>query len=174
MGSYDFKYAKHRVLFFIQLIKILEKRNDLFLIISTGFDINPNAFKIRTKNILLYREFPQIEILKNADLMITHGGMQSVTECIMLEVPMLVYPLNPYLDQNGNSARVVYHKIGLRGKLKKDKAKMIEIKIDEMLTNIAYFLNNIRKLREKIVSSEDFEKGMEFIENYIEETNHSK
>lgn len=174
MGSYDFKYAKHRVLFFIQLIKILEKRNDLFLIISTGFDINPNAFKIRTKNILLYREFPQIEILKNADLMITHGGMQSVTECIMLEVPMLVYPLNPYLDQNGNSARVVYHKIGLKGKLKKDKAKMIEIKIDEMLTNIAYFLNNIRKLREKIVSSEDFEKGMEFIENYIEETNHSK
>jgi len=174
MGSYDFKYTKLRLYFFLRLIKIFENRNDLFLILSTGSDINPKAFKIKSKNTLLYKELPQIEILKNVDLMINHGGMQSVTECIMLDAPMLVYPLNPYLDQNGNAARVVYHNIGLRGKLKKDTSKMIEKKIDELLTNSAYFLKNIKKLREEMVSSGDFEKGMDFIENYIKENNPKK
>ncbi len=51
---------------------------------------------------------------------------------------------------------------------------MIEKKIDELLTNSAYFLKNIKRLREEMVSSGDFEKGMDFIENYIKENNPKK
>lgn len=174
MGAYDQQYHNHRIRFFVTLINIFLLRQDWQLVIAVGKGIDPFNFKHLPKNVHLFKSVPQLYLLKNVDLMINHGGMQSVTECIMLEVPMIVYPLNPYLDQNGNAARVVYHNIGLRGKLKKDNPKMIEEKIDELLTNRAYFLKNIKKLREKMLSSGDFEKGMDFIENYIKDNNPKK
>ncbi|MEX2568860.1 MAG: glycosyltransferase, partial [Cyclobacteriaceae bacterium] len=160
MGSYDFKYTKRRINFYLQILKIFQNRDDLVLIVSTGKNIDPLAFKFKAKNIFVYQNIPQIQVLKKVDLMINHGGMQSVTECIMLEVPMLIFPLNPNLDQNGNAARAVYHKVGLRGNLKKDSPKIIEQKIDHLLTKRTYFVNNIKKLREKMIGSGDFEKGL--------------
>ena len=44
-----------------------------------------------------------------ADIMITHGGMSSMTECIFCEVPVMGYPLSYPLsvdwDQPGYAAK---------------------------------------------------------------------
>jgi len=62
----------------------------------------------------------------------------------MLKVPMLVFPLNPNLDQKGNAARVVYRKVGLRGNLNKESPKSIELKIDQLINNKNYFVSKIK------------------------------
>lgn len=58
---------------------------------------------------------PQLYILQYCDLMITHGGINSIQECIHFHVPTLIYPLNKRWDQMGNAARVKYHNIGIIG-----------------------------------------------------------
>lgn len=169
MGGYDRKYRMDRIRFFVTLINIFLLRQEWQLVISVGMDIDPAGFKPLPKNVHLFQSLPQLHLLKQADLMINHGGMQSVTECIMLEVPMLVFPLNPDLDQKGNAARVVYHKVGLRGNLKKESPKSIELKIDQLINNRSYFVSNIKKLKEKMLDSGDFDKGIAFIEDYIKD-----
>lgn len=165
-GSYDEDYSKIRIKFFNILISLINKRNDVVLILSLGKGVkilNPNLI-----NVFLFNDVPQLDLLKHTDLMINHGGMQSVTECILSEVPMLVFPLNPKLDQNGNAARVVYHKIGLRGNLKRDKPKVIEDKINKLLCNKDYYVNNIKHLKREMLDSGDFDKGIKFIESYMQ------
>jgi zeaxanthin glucosyltransferase len=69
-----------------------------------GFSTPPNAIVVKWA--------PQIEVLKRATMMITHGGLGAVKECIVCAVPMLVVPFR--WDQPHNAARVVFHGLGAR------------------------------------------------------------
>ena len=62
-------------------------------------------------NVLAQREIPQLELLARADVMVTHGGLNSVKEAVSNGVPMVVNPM--VNDQPGNGARVVYHGLGV-------------------------------------------------------------
>ena len=52
----------------------------------------------------VFQQVPQLHLLTHCDLMITLGGMNSIEECIEMEVPMLVCPMSLKTDQLGNSA----------------------------------------------------------------------
>jgi UDP:flavonoid glycosyltransferase YjiC (YdhE family) len=168
MGSYDTRHRIDRAKFFVKLINIFLLHKSWRLVISLGKDLDPSGFTSVPDNVFLFQAVPQLYVIKQADLVICHGGMQTITECLLLQTPMLVFPLNQELDQPGNAARVVYHKIGLRGNLKSDKPKAIEDKIDKLLGNKAYYLGNIKHLKREMLDSEDFEKGIKFIESYIQ------
>jgi MGT family glycosyltransferase len=45
-------------------------------------------------NVLLFPKVPQLEVLKRADLFITHSGMNSTSEAIKYGVPMICIPLD--------------------------------------------------------------------------------
>ncbi len=90
---------------------------------------------------------PQITVLQDTYLFITHGGINSLKEAIYMTVPLLVYPINLDWDQVGNAARVEYHNIGLRGNLKKVNSKELMIKIKTLIEDHAKFKQNIEKLK---------------------------
>lgn len=168
MGSYDTRYRIDRARFFVKLINIFLLRKSWRLVLSLGKDLHPSGFTSVPDNVFLFQTVPQLHVIKQADMVICHGGMQTVTECILLETPILVFPLNKKLDQPGNAARVVYHKIGLRGNFKRDKQKVIEDKIDMFFDKKSSFVDKIKHLKRKMLNSGDFEKGMEFIESYMQ------
>lgn len=85
---------------------------------------------------------PQVAVLNACDVFITHGGINSVHDAIRAKVPMLVYPVDMSYDQNGNSSRVVYHKLGLRGDFDLDTADDIRQKLKEIFDN----KNNFKSL----------------------------
>lgn len=58
---------------------------------------------------------PQIPILERAALMVTHGGLGTIKECIFHDVPMAVFPITR--DQPDNAKRIVHHRLGLAGDL---------------------------------------------------------
>ena len=161
LGMYDSKYKVKRTKIFSKVINLLMRRKDFILILSLGDGVKLNH-DINSEEIYLYNKVPQLLILQNADLMITHGGMQSITECILNAVPMLVYPLNESSDQPGNSARVVYHKLGLRGSIIKDSIECIERKIDILLGNSSY-KEKLENMKSSILQRNDFEKSIDFI-----------
>lgn len=53
----------------------------------------------------------QPRLLKQAAVLVTHGGLNSIKEAVLSEVPMLVIPGK--WDAPGNAARVKFHGIGL-------------------------------------------------------------
>jgi UDP:flavonoid glycosyltransferase YjiC (YdhE family) len=97
------------------------------------------------QNVYFFKRVPQLEVLKAADVHITHGGLGSMKESIFYKVPMLVYPLDLRYDQNGNGLKVEHHGLGLRGVFGRERAADMRDKITKLLnddtfrTNISQF-----------------------------------
>jgi UDP:flavonoid glycosyltransferase YjiC (YdhE family) len=110
-------------------------------------------------NIYIFKDVSPFRILPLTSVFITHGGFNSIKESIHSGVPMLVYPIDPRTDQNGNSARVVFHKVGLRGDLAKDSVEDVRQKILTILSDPA-FKNNIENFNriDNNYSAENFLK----------------
>lgn len=79
-------------------------------------------------NVHFFSRVPQLRVLAEADLFITHGGFGSIKESIHYGVPMLVYPLDAKYDQNGNALKVEHHRLGLRGLFAHERAEDLRSK----------------------------------------------
>ena len=126
------------ILFFRKLVDAINTK-EYFLLIS--FPLTSEEKKVLAgdkENIRCFNTVPQLEVLLKTDLFVSHGGLNSVKESIDAGVPMLVYPTDSYYDQKGNSGRVVYHKLGLRGDILLDTVNEISDKINSILTDSEY------------------------------------
>lgn len=136
---------------FIRRIISAIKSIDSILLIISGVASKKFVMKDQ-ENILFFDKVPQLKILIDTDIFITHGGLNSIKEAIYYKVPMLVYPLDPRWDNPGNAARVFYHQIGLRGDMMKDTSQDIKQKIIELLSNQSYKIN-LDKINREIYQS---------------------
>ncbi len=66
--------------------------SEYIVVISIGFQIDPNDFSDYPRNFIIKQSVPQQILLKQVDLFITHAGMNSVNEAICHGVPMLLLP----------------------------------------------------------------------------------
>lgn len=82
------------------------------VVMSIGHKTDPAALGPLPRNVTVRSWLPQLDILRRADLFITHGGMNSVNESIHAKVPMLVIPQGN--DQPTVAARVEELGLGLR------------------------------------------------------------
>lgn len=114
LGTMSNRYIKTRQ-FLEGLIETMRKHQEFQLIISLGKKNDVFETGNLPDNVKIYDYVNQHEILKKADLVITHGGAGTVKECIHYEVPMVIAPSS--YDQIGNAAKVQFHNIGLQNKL---------------------------------------------------------
>jgi zeaxanthin glucosyltransferase len=122
--------------FFEKLRSIFEAKNDYYLVLSVGKELK-NTLKTQAKHIKILETVPQRGLLKEVDVFITHGGLNSVLESAYAGVPMLLVPLNNKWDQNGNAARVVHHGLGIKINLN-DSKMTLEKGVNKMLENRSY------------------------------------
>jgi UDP:flavonoid glycosyltransferase YjiC (YdhE family) len=129
--------------FLENLIEVIESLKDCILIVSVNtYVIQTLQNKIsKTENVYFFKRVPQLEVLKHSNVFITHGGMGSIKEAIEYKVPMLVYPLDPHYDQKGNSLKIEYYQLGLRGKFIILEKRNLFPKISELLDKPDYKLN---------------------------------
>ena len=62
------------------------------VIISVGKQFNISKLKDVPENVHIYPSVPQLQVLKWADVFVTHGGMNSVSEAMVYGTPMVVIP----------------------------------------------------------------------------------
>lgn len=143
-GTVPARQRKAIIMFIRKLAAIAESGRFLFVISGNhGLENRTPA----NAGCYIFNTVPQLDMLRTADVFITHGGLNSIKEAIHAEVPMLVYPLHPEYDPRGNAARVFYHQLGLRGELS-DNIDLITSKIDQLVSNGKY-RDNIRLLKER-------------------------
>lgn len=124
---------------FISLIIEVAKEKKLYnFIISTGNNLYKKYANLEIDNVYFFNNVPQTLILKKCDLMILHGGTNSIIECIEAVVPVISYPLLPRIDHNGNTARIMFHKIGLRGNIRNETVHELKSKIEILLNDPSY------------------------------------
>jgi len=167
MGTVTGNDLKRYFRFVKKFIKVAVKSPTDLFILSTGKYLNINQMLPLSNNVILFEHLPQIDFLQYCDLMITHGGMNSINECIYNEVPMLVYPLSLKWDQPGNSARVVFHGLGLRRKIDKDSVKNIKNKINQIRLQYQVIKSNISQMKVKFEEQNNSTIIVEIIESQI-------
>ncbi|CAG2104427.1 unnamed protein product [Medioppia subpectinata] len=91
-----------------KLVAILAKSKHRF-IVSKG--VKHNKYEL-ADNMWGEKSVPQIKVLPLIDLMLTHGGNNTVTETMYFGKPMIVLPL--FFDQYDNAQRVTEKGFGVR------------------------------------------------------------
>jgi zeaxanthin glucosyltransferase len=132
LGSISSIDYNNSIMILSKILAVTKRNRNWFLIMSQG---NVTAGFESSENVAVFNYVPQLDVLKFCDLMITHGGLTSITECLQNKVPMLVYPINKKGDTTGNAARVHANGFGLRGDIAKDSIDDIERKLNLLLTD---------------------------------------
>ncbi|WP_340019608.1 macrolide family glycosyltransferase [Paenibacillus sp. FSL H3-0457] len=77
--------------FFLECFKAFSNE-DAKVFMSIGHNVSIEELGEIPTNFIIDHFLPQVEILKQADLFITHGGTNSVREALFFGVPMIVIP----------------------------------------------------------------------------------
>lgn len=140
-----------------------DEKVDVIISVGKSFDIK--QLKNVPANIHIFSSVPQLEVLNIADIFITHGGMNSISEALVYGTPMIVIPFTA--DQPINARRV--EKLGIGKYLASTSANKNNLK-DSVLsvlsdTNIK---SNIIKIQKLINHAPGNAGGAEMIINYYE------
>lgn len=115
LGSQSFLAGREAVVGFLRAVaEGAARRPGWQLVLGTGGLVEPADLPLPSDAVAL-PWIPQIPILERAALMVTHGGLGTIKECIFHDVPMAVFPIGR--DQPDNAKRVAHHGLGLAGDL---------------------------------------------------------
>src|SRR6266545_4381752 len=115
LGSQSFMAGREAAVGFLRAVaEGAARRPDWQLVLATGGLAEPADLPLPADAVAL-PWVPQIPVLERAALMVTHGGLGTIKECIFHDLPMVVYPIGR--DQPDNAKRVAHHGLGLAGDL---------------------------------------------------------
>lgn len=115
-----------------RLIEAVASRDDWELILSLGGRADPADFGRVPTGVHIFAWVDQPEVLRYADVAVIHGGINTVDECVLAGVPMLIY-CGFETDMGGITSRVLHHGLGLAGDGERDGALQIRRRIEKLL-----------------------------------------
>ena len=142
----DFPYEQldRRPLIYISLGTIHHTHTEFFRSAFDAFRDHPGQFVMAVgdqteiglipDNFIVRDYVPQLEMLKHADVFVTHGGMNSIHEGLYYGVPLVLVPHQ--IEQLFNARVVESHGAGLV--LNKVSADMLRKSVDDVLHNSDY------------------------------------
>jgi zeaxanthin glucosyltransferase len=146
---------------------IAEACNDLGLqlVISLGGRFEPDQFAHLPGKPLVTRYAPQIELMKLAKLVITHGGSNTVFEALMEGKPMITIPLAH--DQPAVAARLARLNIAEVLPVMRLSAKRLRVAVTKLLNDPRY-RDAAQEAQRRIRSIHGSERAVEIIEEALE------
>jgi len=139
---------------------------DLQLVISLGGRYDPEMFHDLPGNPLVTKYAPQLELLKLATIVITHGGPNTVFESLMEGKPMVAIPLAH--DQPAVAARLARLGIAEVLPVMRLSAKRIHRALVKVLNDPSY-RDAAVKMQAKLHSLHGLQRAVDVIEQSLEE-----
>lgn len=135
---------------------------DVKIIMSVGKGIDISTFKSIPSNFIVCNYVPQLEVLKQTDVFITHGGMNSTNEGLYYDVPLILIPQS--VDQPAVANRVA--ELGAGIVIDKDKvtAKKLKHSVVKILSHNK-FKRNSEHIGKSLREAGGFKKGVDEILN---------
>ena len=131
--------------FLRRLVHATSERPQWDMVIGLSDRIPPSALDPLPAGVHVFPWVPQVQLLAHADVMVTHGGINTIDECVLNGVPVLVY-CGFETDMGGTTARVVHHGIGIAGDPVRDTAAEIRSRLERLLGE-PDFASNVERLR---------------------------
>ncbi len=136
------------------------------VIMSIGKAITPGDLGPLPQNFTVAQYVPQLAVLEEADLFVTHGGMNSINEAVLALVPMIVVPNT--VEQAINAARVEQLQAGryleperlTAGKL---RATAVQVLADPRVTE------GLPRIRLSFLAGGGVERAADVIETFKQE-----
>ena len=121
---------------------------DYQVIMSVGNLVSVDEFEKLPENISIYSHVDQIAVLEKADVFVSHCGMNSVSESLYFEVPLVMLPQTA--EQKGVSERVSQFGAGIKPD-NSDGASVLRA-INKILSDDTY-KQNTKKIAEGFKNS---------------------
>ncbi|XP_054152651.1 uncharacterized protein LOC128951430 [Oppia nitens] len=154
MGAIDVNNMK-------RLIAILEKSPNVFIVskgpLGDEYDLPDNMWG--------QPSVPQTQVLPLVDLVITHGGNNTITECFYFGKPMIVMPL--FVDQYDNAQRVDEKGFGIRLDAYKCSENELLFAIETLLANKS-LAEKLQKISQRIQTENSLTKLPQLLESLVE------
>jgi MGT family glycosyltransferase len=97
---------------YLKIIKALQGNPDYQIIVSAGGSYEAIAKKSHNRNVMLFQSVPQADLLSRVDLVISHGGNNTLNETLYHGKPVIVLPVGG--EQHDNASRMEFLKMGCR------------------------------------------------------------
>ncbi len=142
------------------------------IILSVGTAVDPADLGPIPGNFTVAQFVPQLAILDEADLFVTHGGMNSINEAVMARVPMIGVPNT--IEQSVNAFRVEQLHGGLYlepEKLTADAgggADMLRAAAEQVLAD-PQIPPGLQKIRQSFLDAGGVEAAVEAIQTFKQE-----
>jgi zeaxanthin glucosyltransferase len=146
---------------FRTIVAGVAKHKDLQLVLSIGDQLDPEQIGPVPKNAIIVKRAPQLELLKQTSVCITHAGLNTVLESLAQGVPQVAVPVT--FDQPGVAARVAHNQTGVVTSLEKLTADHLSTLLDEMLTNSTY-RDNACRLQKAIAQTNGLSVAADLVE----------
>jgi zeaxanthin glucosyltransferase len=152
-----------RVDVFRTIVAALAKHKDVQLVLSIGDQIDPKQVGRVPSNTIIVKRAPQLDLLKQASVCITHAGLNTVLESLAQGVPQVAIPVT--FDQPGVAARIMDKQTGVVTSLDKLTPNHLSDLLNEVLTNSSY-RKNARNLQSAIAEA----NGLAIAADLVEES----
>jgi MGT family glycosyltransferase len=149
---------------FRTIVAALAKHKDLQLVLSIGDQIDPNQIGSVPSNTIIVKRAPQLDLLKQTSVCITHAGLNTVLESLAQGVPQVAIPVA--FDQPGVAARIADKQTGVVTPLDKLTAEHLSNLLNEVLTSPVY-RRNARKLQKAIAEANGLAVAADLVEESL-------
>jgi MGT family glycosyltransferase len=153
-----------RVDVFRTIVAALTKHKDLQLVLSVGDQVDPEQIGPVPNNAIIVKRAPQLKLLKQTSVCITHAGLNTVLESLTQGVPQVAIPVG--LDQPGVAARISDKKTGVVTSLDKLTAEHLSTLLNEVLNNSTY-RDNAGKLKKAIAETNGLSVAADLVEESL-------
>lgn len=168
LGSHAVTYGDACIWFFQALVNVMKYAGmqEMHLVLSVGLEFDAGLLGEIPGNVTVVDWVSQTDILKDASLVITHGGLGTIKESIYYGVPMIVFPMG--YEQPRNAMLIEYHRLGI-------SAQIENITEEGLISDIRYILNSpkiftgIKKMQKIFREKEIAHTGVDIIEQIIRE-----
>ena len=156
--------------FFKKCIQAFEAE-EVTVIMSVGKQFDISKLGKVPEHIKVYRSVPQLSVLSQADVFVTHGGMNSVSESLSYGVPMVVIPF--MADQPTNARRIEELGVGKRLDYKKVSSEALREMVMAVLADRS-IKGNVARMKDKMEKCPGNLGGVKYILDYYEKVSKNR